>query len=105
MRKSDLKKVFRLEGYILDKVEESSDEILLHCHLQRKNMKHKSEITSRVNTTRERKILHSIFEDKKVYILIEQRKFYFSKYNKRLWEELPQVKRGQQISITFKKTL
>lgn len=104
MRKSVLKKVFNLEGYILDKVEELGDEILLYCHLQRKNMKHKCEISSRVNIKRERKILHSIFEDKRVFIMIEQRKFYFSKYNKRLWEELPQVKKGQQISTTFKKT-
>jgi len=60
MQKSILKKVFNLEGYILDKIKESGDEVLLHCHLQRKNMKHKSEVTNRVNTTRERKILHSI---------------------------------------------
>ena len=105
MRKSDLKKIFKLEGYILDKVEESGDEIMLHCHLQRKNMRYKSEISNRVNINRERKILHSIFEDKKVFILIRQRKFYFGKHNKRLWEELPQVKKRQQTSTTFKKTL
>lgn len=104
MQKKLLKKIFKLEGYILDKFEESGDEILLHCHLQNKNMKYKSEISDRVNTTRERKILHAIFEDKQVYIIIKQRKFYFSKHNKRLWEELPQVKKGQQISTTFKKT-
>lgn len=105
MQKSDLKKVFELDGYILDKVEEFGNEILLHCHLQKKNMRFKSEISNRVNTTRIRKILHSILEDKKVCISIKQRKFYFSKCNKRLWEELPQVKKGQQTSTTFKKTL
>ena len=104
MQKTMLKKVFNLEGYILDKIEESGGEISLYCHLQRKNMKHKCEVSSNVNIRRERKILHAIFEDKKAFIIIKQRKFYFSKYNKRLWEELPQVKKGQQISTTFKKT-
>lgn len=105
MQKNGLKKMFKLEGYILDKVEKLNDEILLHCHLQRKNMKYKSEASNRVNTSRKRKILHSIFEDKKVFISIQQRKFYFSQYNKRLWEPLPQVKPKQQHTATFKKTV
>lgn len=35
MHKSSLRKIFNLDGYILDKVEERENEILLHCHLQK----------------------------------------------------------------------
>jgi|WetSurMetagenome_2_1015567.scaffolds.fasta_scaffold214293_2 hypothetical protein len=104
MQKNQLKKIFHLEGYILDEVEDREGKILLHCHLQKKSMKFESEVSDKVNTTRERSILHSIFEGKQVYIRIIQRKFYFSKSNKRLWEELPSVKKKQQMTSTFKKT-
>ncbi len=46
-----------------------------------------------------------MFENKKVFIAITQRRFYFSKHKKKLWESLPQVKKGQQMSTAFKKTL
>jgi len=105
MLKNELKKIFNLDGYILDKVEEKNNEILLYCHIQKKSMKYKSETSKNINTTRTRKIAHSIFETKKVFIIIKQRRFYFSKYRKILWESLPQVKKKQQTTLTFKKTL
>lgn len=105
MNKSQLYKIFNLDGYVLDKIEDQENEILLHCHLLKKSMRYENEISKNVNTTRLRKIAHSIFEHKKVFIVIEQKKFYFPKHNKRLWEPLPQVKPKQQSTSTFKKTL
>ena len=105
MLKKQLKKSFNLEGYILDKVEEVDGEILLFCHVQKKSLKHKSETSKTINTVRERKLAHAMLEDKKVFIVVTQRKFYFSKYNKRLWESLPQVKQKQHMTTAFKKTL
>lgn len=105
MNKLQLRKIFNLEGYILDKVEEIGDEVLLYCHLQKRSMTFDKEISKSVNQSRERKIAHTIFEQKKVFIIIIQRRFYFSKHRKILWEPLPQVKPRQQCTTTFKKTL
>ncbi len=105
MNKLQLRKIFNLKGYILDKMEESNNEILLHCHLQKKNIIHNGERSKSINQSRLRKIAHSMLDHKKVFIVILQRRFYFSKSNKRLWEPLPQVKHKQQSTITFKKTL
>ena len=105
MSKKQLKHLFTLDGYILDNVESLENEILLHCHIQKKTMKYKSETSKKINTVKPRKITHSIFEGKKVFIAVKQRKFYFSKHKKILWEHLPQVNPKQQQTTTFKKTL
>ncbi len=39
MQKKEIKKIFNLEGYILDKFEEKNDKIILHCHLQKNSFK------------------------------------------------------------------
>lgn len=105
MNQSPLRKVFNLEGYILDRVEELKNEILLHCHLQKKSMTVGGETSKSVNQSRLRKIAHAMLDNKKVFIIITQRRFYFSKHRRILWELLPQVKRKQQSTSTFKKTL
>ena len=105
MQKLQLRKIFNLEGYILDKIEELENEISLYCHLQKKSMAFDGETSKSINQSRSRKIIHSMFEHKKVFIVIMQRRFYFSKHRKILWEPLPQVKHKQQSTITFKKTL
>lgn len=105
MRKLQLRKIFNLDGYILDEMAESENEILLHCHLQKKCMIFDGETSTSVNQTKLRKIAHSMLDHKKVFIVITQRRFYFSKHRKILWEPLPQVKPKQQSTSTFKKTL
>lgn len=105
MQKKEIKKIFNLKGYILDKFEEKDDEIILHCYIQKKAMKLKSEISKIVNQSRNRKIAHLMFEGKKVFISVEQRRFYFPKHNQKLWELLPQLKKNQQMTTAFKKTL
>lgn len=105
MQKKEIKKIFNLKGYILDKFEEKDDEIILHCHIQKKTMKLKSETSKTVNQSRNRKITHLMFEGKKVFISVKQRRFYFPKHNQKLWEALPQVKKNQQMTTVFKKKL
>jgi hypothetical protein len=46
-----------------------------------------------------------MLDHKKAYIVITQRRFYFSRHRRILWEPLPQVKPKQQSTATFKKTL
>lgn len=102
MSRTLLIKMFDLKGYILDKIEIPNDNnILLFCHLKRKTMKLKSQRSCRVCATRERKIKHQIFEGKTVWIIINQRRFFFSKYDKRLWEKLPNVSVKKQTSNTY----
>jgi len=105
MQKSEIKKIFKLEGYIFDRFEEQEGKIILHCHIQRNCMKLKSETSKTVNQTRNRLIAHSMLEGVKVFISVEQRRFYFPKHKTKLWEILPQVGKSQQSSTTFKKTL
>jgi len=96
-------KMFDLTGYILEKIEFPNDtNIYLFCHLKRKTMKFKSQTSNRISTTRKRKIKHQIFEGKIVWIIIEQRRFYFSKYDKRLWEKLPNISIKKQTSDTYR---
>lgn len=103
MQKKEIKKIYKLDGYVFDKFEDQDDKIILHCHIQNKSMKLKSETSKIVNQTRNRLIAHCMLENKKVFISINQRRFSFSKHKKKLWEKLPQVKRGQQMSTFFKK--
>ena len=105
MQKKEIKKIYKLDGYIFDKFEKKNNKIILHCHIQRKSMKLKSEISKTINQTRNRLIAHSMFENKKVFISVDQRRFYFSKHRKKLWEILPQMKKNQQMTTTFKKTV
>lgn len=96
-------KLFYLNGYILDKIEFPNDEnIYLFCHLKRKTMKLKSQRSNSISITRIRKIKHLVFEGKVVWIIVVQRRFYFSKYDKRLWEKLPNVSFKKQTSNVYR---
>ena len=102
MQKNDLKKIFKLEGYILDRVEYLDEEILLHCHIQGKIMIYKGIRSKQVNEIKMRKISHMMLEDKKVYLVIQQRRFYFSKYKIKRWEMLPDIQKRKQTTNTFR---
>jgi transposase len=102
MHKNHLKKLFKLEGYVLDRVEDRETGIFLHCHVRRNTMTHKGERSGRVNETRLRTLPHLMLEDKKVTLLVTQRRFYFSKRKTIRWESLPDVGRGKQTTNTFR---
>lgn len=102
MHQNHLKKLFQLEGYVLDRVEHGAAGILLHCHVRRSTMTHKSERSSRVNASRIRSLPHLMLEDKKVTLVVAQRRFYFSRHKTRRWEPLPDVGKRKQTTDTFR---
>ncbi|MCX6743275.1 MAG: transposase [Candidatus Parcubacteria bacterium] len=104
MSGTSLSKIFDLKGYILDRVEYRDDrEILLHCHLKRKTMRFKSQSSKAVCAQRLRKIKHQVFEGRLVWLMIAQRRFYFSKPDKRLWEKLPNVALKKQTTESYRR--
>ena len=102
MQKNHLKKMFKLEGYILDKTEYKNNKIFLHCHLQKKSMIYIGEISKRVSEVRVRHLPHMLLEDETVILIITQRRFYFSKHKTRRWEILPDVSPYKQTTNTFR---
>jgi hypothetical protein len=102
MQKNHLKKLFKLEGYILDKVEYENNKILLHCHLQRKSMVYGGETSKRATETRLRHLPHMLLEDETVVLVVIQRRFYFSKQKTKRWEPLPDVGKRKQTTNTFR---
>ena len=102
MQKNHLKKIFRLEGYILDKIEHKNGKTFLHCHLQKKSMTYQGETGKRVNETRVRRLPHMLLEDETVILVVTQRRFYFPKHKTRRWEPLPDVSPHKQTTNTFR---
>ena len=87
MRRNQLIKMYNLEGYMLDSFECKNEDIFLYCHLKLTTLTYKSQRSKKVSTSRIRKIKHQVREGKTVWLMVEQRKFYFSKYDKRLQEK------------------
>lgn len=102
MQKNHLKKLFKLEEYILDKIEYLNEEILLFCHIQARYMFFNGERSKCVNSIRKRKIPHMMLENQLVFLIVEQRRFHFPLQKKRLWEMLPGVGRRKQTTNTFR---
>ncbi len=102
MQKNHLKKMFKLEGYILDKVEQCENRTLLRCHLQRRSMNYKGERSRRFSETRVRYLPHLMLEDQSVVLVVVQRRFYFPKHKTKRWEALPDVKPRKQTTNTFR---
>ncbi len=94
--------MFKLEGYILDSIKYIENKIYLYCHVQNRIMTYKGERSSKVNTKKTRKFPHMMLENKTVYLVVEQRRFYFAGHKKRLWEKLPDVTKRKQTTNTFR---
>lgn len=103
MRDKSMLKLFKLEGYFVDKVEEREDRIYLSCRPRTRGMWYEDEYSTRINTTRVRTLRHVVIDTTMVFLVIAQRKFYFSKHKKRLWEALPGIQKHQQTSLEFRK--
>jgi hypothetical protein len=101
-KKNHLKKLFKLEGYILDRVEYRNSKIFLYCHLQRKSMVFSGETSKRVTENRVRYLSHMILEDETVILVVSQRRFCFPKHRTRRWEPLPDVSSRRQTTNTFR---
>lgn len=102
MHKNHLKKTFQLEGYILDRIEYQSKQVLLYCYVRHRTMTYKGERSNRVNESRIRYLPHMMLEDKKVVLVIEQRRFYFPKHKSKRWELLPDMGKRKQTTNTFR---
>jgi len=102
MQKNHLKKLFKLEGYILDRIEYKNSKTLLYCHLQRKTMVYRGEISKKVNETRVRHLPHMLLEDETIILVVTQKRFYFPKHKTRRWESLPGVSPRKQTTDTFR---
>ena len=102
MQKNHLKKLFKLEGYILDKIEYKNGKTFLHCHLQKKTMVYRGESSKKINEIRVRQLPHMLLEDETIILVILQRRFYFSGHKTRRWEPLPDVGPRKQTTDTFR---
>lgn len=102
MQKNHLKKMFRLEGYILDRIEHREGRTLLHCHLQRRSMIYRGERSKVFYQTRSRVLPHMILEDETIVLVISQRRFSFPTHSTQRWEPLPDVSPRKQTTDTFR---
>lgn len=93
-------KTFKLEAYVLEEIEDKEFEVLLHCHVKKRGMWFQGRYSEKVAETRTRCIPHMMLENKRVVLLITQRRFVFK--NTRRWEELPDVKKYKRTSNTFR---
>ena len=60
------------------------------------------ERSKRVNETKKRCLSHMILEGKPVFLVVNQRRFYFSRHKTRRWEPLPDVSPRKQTTNTFR---
>lgn len=91
-----LGKILKLEGYIIETIEETNKEIFVNCRSRKRGMRYEGQYSVVVSTTRIKNSRHVVIDDRVVILRIKQRKFYFSKRDKRLWEILPNFKRKKK---------
>lgn len=103
MQNDYLKKIFKLEEFIIDNISETNKEIIVQCHSNKRGMRYEGQYSSAISTTRIKIARHMIVDDRVVILHITQRRFYFSKYDKRVWEVLPDFKRKKHDSNIFRK--
>lgn len=89
MQNNYLKMVLKIKEYDIEKIEEKDDKLYVYCHVRKKGIWYNGEYSKVQSTTRLKESKHMIIEDILVILKITQRKFYFKKQNKRIWEELP----------------
>lgn len=98
-----LLKILKLEEYVIEKIEKKDNKFYVYCHPRKRGMWYKDQHSSALSTHRIKNSRHVLIDDTVVILKIRQRKFYFNKYNKRLWEELPGFKKQKHDSNTFRK--
>ncbi len=93
-------KSFKLEAYLIDKVHESSLEVFITCHVKERGMWFKGQYSKQVAETRIRHVPHMMLENKRVVLVVSQRRFSFK--GTRRWENLPDIDRYKQTTNTFR---
>jgi hypothetical protein len=102
MQKHFLLKIFKLEGYVIEKMEEKGGVIFIYCHSRKRGMWFQDEYSTKVPETRNRVLPHVMMEDQVVSLVVTQRRFNFSKHKTKRWEKLPDVGRRKQTTNTFR---
>jgi len=100
MRHDYLAKVFKLEGYVVEKLEDKGGQIFIYCHAKSRGMWLEEEFSKRMAETKIRCISHMMLEDRQIILCIKQRRFIFKKT--RRWEILPNIEKRKQTSNTFR---
>lgn len=103
MQNHFLSKILKLKEYVIEKIEERDNKLYVFCHPKKRGMWHQGQYSKALSTTRIKESRHVVIDDTVVILRIRQRKFYFKKCNKRLWEELPGFKKQKHDSNTFRK--
>ncbi len=104
MKSDYLRKALQIDhDYVIEKVEENRDEILVFCHSRKPGMWHEDIYTKTDSESRKRKIQHLMVEDQKVFLMITQRRFRFHKLNTCRWEPLAGIERNFSTTMTFQK--
>ena len=102
MQNHFLLKILKLEEYVIEKIEEKGKEFYVYCRPRKRGMWHENQYSEALSTTRIKTARHMVIEDAVAVLKIKQRKFYFKKYDKRLWEQLPDFKKKKRDSNTFR---
>lgn len=95
-----LSKLLKLEGYIIDDVEEIDLEIRIRCYPKSRGMWFENQYSTKVMERRLRTIPHIMLENRRVVLIVSQRRFAFKKT--RRWEKLPDVEKRKQTTNTFR---
>lgn len=93
-------KTLQLKEYVLDEVEDMEFEVLIHCHVRKRGMKLKEQYSEKVAEKRVRRIPHMMLENKRIVLVVTQRRFSFK--GTRRWEKLPDVENRKQTTNTFR---
>jgi hypothetical protein len=100
MQEKYFSKSFGLEAYLIDEVKEYTAEIAIHCHVKKRGMWFEDRYSKRVTEERVRRIPHMMLENKRVVLVVSQRRFAFK--GTRRWEDLPGIKKYKQTTNTFR---
>lgn len=102
MQKQNLTKIFKMEGFVIEKIINYEDKLEIKCHVRGKGIWINETFHEKVTETKIRRISHMMLENKPVYLLVKQRRFYIGK-GKKKWEGIPQVEGKSQTSNEFQK--
>jgi len=93
-------KLFKLEEYVINNVEEYELQIHIHCHVKQRGMRFNGQYSKKATETKVRSISHMMLENKQVVLVVTQRRFAFR--GTKRWEKLPGVEKYKQTSNTFR---
>lgn len=102
MRIKSIAQLFKLEAFVIHKIEDETDKILIWCRARRRGIWHEGQYSEALSTSRTKTARHAMIENRPVILKITQRKFYFKKSDKRLWEPLPIFQKEKHDSNFFR---